>query len=238
MFHAIFSGDNFVFRALGKVFDMVVLSALWLALCLPVVTIGPATAALYYACVKCIRRGEQSPYKNFWDSFRANFKVGAAAGIGGVLGCILLWLGWLLLCSAAPGDTGGIVMRAAYGVALVLPLGTLCYLFPVLSRFTFGVGGLFAASFRLAVKHLPSTVILVLMMGEIANICLTYWFPFLLAPALGALLASLFLERIFKKYLQTAQPEVPETAAPRSYPSMGDPVPEEEETPQTPWYLK
>ncbi|MEG0765002.1 MAG: YesL family protein [Pseudoflavonifractor sp.] len=235
MFHSIFTGDNFVFKALSKAFDLVVLSALWLALCLPVVTAGPATAALYYSCVKCIRRGEPNPYANFFSCFRANFKVGAIGGMLAAMGGVLLWLIWLLLCSADPES--GTFLRAAYGVALLLPLGTLCYLFPLLSRFTFGVGGLFAAAFQLAVKHLPSTVILVLLTGEAANLCLTYWFPFLITPALTALLASLFFERIFKKYIKDSLPETTATPKTTNRPSIDDPAPEEEEQ-EIPWYLK
>ena len=51
MFQRIFNPNNLFFQGCSKIFDLVVLSALWLALCLPVVTIGPATAALYYTVV-------------------------------------------------------------------------------------------------------------------------------------------------------------------------------------------
>ena len=52
-----FSGENFFFRATGRILDLVVLSLLWLVCSLPMVTVGPATAALYYSCVKCLRYG-------------------------------------------------------------------------------------------------------------------------------------------------------------------------------------
>ena len=60
-----FSGSNPIFRFAGRVLDVIVLSALWLFCSLGVVTIGPATAALYYSCAKCLRRGEPGPTPAF-----------------------------------------------------------------------------------------------------------------------------------------------------------------------------
>ena len=42
---------------LTKFSHMIVLSALWVICSLPVITIGPATIALYYAAAKTIRCG-------------------------------------------------------------------------------------------------------------------------------------------------------------------------------------
>ena len=42
--------------------DIVGLSILWTFLCLPIVTAGPATAALYYTVVKCLRRRDSGAF--------------------------------------------------------------------------------------------------------------------------------------------------------------------------------
>lgn len=237
MLERIFDPNNIVFRACGKIFDMVVLSALFCALCLPVVTIGPAVTALYYTVVKCVRRGESATYKNFFRAFKENFKVGAVSGVLVLLACALLWAGWFLLRYADPGDTASLVMRTAYMVALVVPLGTAFYMGPVLSRFTLGVGGLFSTSLKLAVKHLPSTAVLVLLNLEAVQLSLVYLVPLYISPALTALLSSLFLERIFKKYTPAPEAAPAEPEAP-AHPNMDDLPVEELEGPETPWYLK
>lgn len=237
MFQRIFNPNNLFFQGCSKIFDLVVLSALWLALCLPVVTIGPATAALYYTVVKCIRRGEAEPYKNFFRSFRDNFKVGAVSGVIAAAVGVVLWLGWMMFNLANPEDAGAAFMRTVYTVVLVIPLGVAVYLFPALSRFTFGVGGLYAASFKLAFRHLPSTVIMVLLNVEMVNLSLKYMAPLFVTPALTALLTSLFLERIFKKYTpcqEAYQPEEPLSA----HPSMDDLPAEPDDGEGPPWYLK
>ena len=67
MFHSFFDSESPFFCLLGRVLDIVVLSVLWLICSLPIVTIGPASAALYYSCAKCLRYKEPHPYGSFWS---------------------------------------------------------------------------------------------------------------------------------------------------------------------------
>ena len=86
-------------------------------------------------------------------------------------------------------------------VALVLPLGVLCWLFPLLGRFEYGVRDLFRTAFQLALVHLPSTVVIVLLSAQAAVFCIRHWWPALFMPAVTMLLVSLFTERVFQKYV-------------------------------------
>ena len=52
---AIFNPENSIWRVTGKLVDLMLLSVFWLACSLPVVTLGPASAALYHTVVQCIR---------------------------------------------------------------------------------------------------------------------------------------------------------------------------------------
>ena len=79
MFQSLFNPDSTFFRFTGRVLDAVVLSVLFLLCCLPVVTIGPAASALYYSCVKYIRRGESGAYRGFFHAFRDNLRAGIPA---------------------------------------------------------------------------------------------------------------------------------------------------------------
>ena len=87
-------------------------------------------------------------------------------------------------------------------MAAVFLVGSMSYYFPVLSRFTFGVGGLISVSLRLAAAHLPTTMLLgVLSLGAIL-LCVNFVFPVLVVPAVGALLSSFLLERIFRPLME------------------------------------
>ena len=54
MFQSLFNPDSAFFRFTGRVLDAVVLSVLFLVCCLPVVTAGASTLALY--AVACGRK--------------------------------------------------------------------------------------------------------------------------------------------------------------------------------------
>ena len=47
--------DSPIMAGIGKVIDIIWLSTLWFICCLPIVTIGASTTALYYTSVKAIR---------------------------------------------------------------------------------------------------------------------------------------------------------------------------------------
>ena len=197
----LFNMDNPVFQTLSRIADLAVLSVICLLCCLPVVTIGPATAALYYTVVKCVRGRESGAFGYYLRSFRDNFKTGLkadlivlpAAALLLVLHHIVRWYGT---------RTGGVlyVLYVAQYFALMVPAGMLCWLFPLLGRFDYGVRGLFRTAFQLAIAHLPSTVVLVLLTAQSAVVCVNRWWPVVFLPSVGMLLASLFTERIFCKY--------------------------------------
>ena len=202
-----FSGHNMVFRFCERLFDLVLLSAAWAILCVFVITAGPATAALYAATVKCVRHHEPGALRNFFVSFKQNFRIGAMTGLA-VIACgfLLFFSRDVLRVMAQAGDTAGVVLYYAGCVFGVFLLGLSCWLFPVLSRFTVSTRGLFLTVVQLGVRHLPTTVIVALLVIEAAQFTLAYVYPIFIVPGLTALLVSLFYEQIFKKYM----PDVPE----------------------------
>ena len=55
-------------------FDILYVSVLWILACIPIVTIGAATTALYYTVNKVVRHTRGYVWKDFWGAFRSNFK--------------------------------------------------------------------------------------------------------------------------------------------------------------------
>jgi len=66
---------------MGKLFDTVALSIVYVLVCIPIVTIGPATSALYYSTVKSIRRDRSYPIKEFFKAFKRDFKQSFIVGL-------------------------------------------------------------------------------------------------------------------------------------------------------------
>lgn len=201
----VFSPDNLFFRIIARGVDLVGLSLCWAMLCLPVVTIGPATAALYCTVVKTFRQGESAAFSLFFRSFRDNLRQGVPVTLICLAVGIPLFYGYLIMLSAAAEDSVAAVMYMAYYVALVIPIGVLCYLLPLMGRFQFTTKDLFRSAFAMSIRHLPSTVIIVLLVVQLAGFTLRVWAGLFFTPVIAALLVSLFLERIFPKYLSTEE---------------------------------
>ena len=195
-----FNPEKGIWVWLSTLVDIVGLSIFWAVLCLPAVTIGPATAALYYTVVKCVRGRESGAFKYYLLSLRDNMKVGCAATLLCLLAGALLAGGYALMRANAASTSAAGVLFGAYYTALLLPAGVLCWLFPLLGRFDYRVKDLFRTAFQLTMVHLPSTVVVVLLTAQAVVLCAARWWPVVFLPSISTLLASLFTERVFQKY--------------------------------------
>jgi uncharacterized membrane protein YesL len=195
----LFNPDNIFFSTLGKVIDLIVISIIWFIMCIPIITIGPASTALYYTVVKVIRRERGYLIREFFHSFKENFKMGALASV------IILVIGIILFIDRRfalyYGGTLGFALLSVFNAMVGIIILTSLYLFPVLSRFKIGLKQLLKTSVFLALKHLPTTVLLAVILVAILIGIYFVNILFLIAPALYSLLSSFLLERVFKKYM-------------------------------------
>ncbi|HHU71297.1 MAG TPA: YesL family protein [Clostridiales bacterium] len=200
-----FNLENGFFTTLSKLTDIIILSVIWFFICIPIITIGPATTALYYTTVKAIRRERGYLFREFFKSFKQNFKRGAISGV--IMTIIALFLGFDILwawMNTSAIENGSILL----GIFIALSVMFICfsiYVFPILSRFEMTIKQLFKAALFMSVRHLPSTVV----MFAIIAICAIgiFFMPILIfiIPAGATLIISLLMERIFKKYMPESQ---------------------------------
>ena len=208
-----FNPEKGIWAFLSWMVDIFGLSLLWAALCMPVVTIGPATAALYYTVVKCVRKQENGAFGVYLRSFRSNLKTGLKATLIALPPAVILVV--VHLVSRWYGiRAGGLlyVMYVAQYFVLFIPAGVLCWLFPLLGRFEYRVRDLFRTAFQLTLAHLPSTVAVVVLTAQVAAFCAAFWWPVLFMPAVVTLLDSLFTERVFREYAPELEGKGPEDA--------------------------
>lgn len=153
----LFSPDSKFMRAMSLLGDLVVLNLVFLVCCLPVVTIGPAVAALDASAFRIIRGEEGRPVKAFFQALRQNLR----RGIG-------LWLVLLLAGAAVALDiwlfaafTGPLrLLLVPFGILLALALFTAGYAFPLLSQFDNTVKGTLKNALFLSVGYLPRTIVI------------------------------------------------------------------------------
>mgnify|MGYP002554189598 CR=1 FL=1 len=95
MFSEIFNYDNRFWRFMGKLWDALVLNILWVVCCIPLVTVGAATTAVYYVALKLARDEEGYVISSFFKSFKENFRQATALWL--VLAAVVLMLVPMLL---------------------------------------------------------------------------------------------------------------------------------------------
>ena len=202
--------NNPLFRTLARFMDVVGLSLIWFFLCLPVVTIGPASAALYRTIVAMMYEGSDDHFRRYFRSFRQNLKVGIPACIVAVVLGAVLYLGFQIMYAYRMSETGNHLVFAAYAVTMLFPLGTACYLFPLLGRFTFTVKGLYMTALQLALAHLPTTVAVVAVTGAAMVAMVVYPWALFFAPFLMSVIVASVLERVFRKHIPENKQETTE----------------------------
>ncbi len=197
----LFNPENAFFTFMGKLCDMIMISLLYVILCIPLVTIGPATAALYYTMVKVIRRERGYVSRAFFHSLKENFKVGLIASIFMVAYVAVMIVDYQYAAYLKEiGDSMGNVFTIAFNAILIIALFIFVWIYPVLSRFKVGVKQLFKNALLIAIRHFPSSILLIAIF--LAFALGTYFFPpiLMISPALCALLSSFLIERVLKKY--------------------------------------
>lgn len=199
-----FNVDNGFFAFLSKACDIIFLSLIWIIVCIPIITIGPANTALYYATVKVIRRERGYLFREFFRSFRLNFKRGAIVGIA-LTAIFAILIFDLLTARAAVSGNMNSVFLGIYLVLLIFATSFGIYVFPVLSRFDLSVKQLVKTSMFMSMKHLPFTVLMLIV--TVAAIAGVIFMPLLILvlPATAVYINSLLMERIFKKYMPTTE---------------------------------
>ena len=196
-----FNFDNKLFVALGKVVDCAILSVLWLVCCLPVITIGVSSTALYYTVHKSIRGNRGYTTKNFFHAFKDNFKPATLSWIVALAVQIILamdaYITWQVL------QTGNNMGAFFYFFLILIAfwIGCVIYTFAYIARFENTVKITLKNAILMELRHLPWSLLIIILL--LLAIFLTWLIPILvfLMPACIVLIFDLILERIFRMYM-------------------------------------
>ncbi len=191
-----------ILEVLSGLIDLIVAGLLWILCSLPVVTLGAASSALYYAVVKCVRHNRGSLAATFFQGFRDNFRPAT-----------LIWLLMLLYSLVGLADAYAIRLMG-FGPGSILYTLSFCFFLPpvflfpwvfaFLTRFQNTVAGTLKYCGWLALRNIGRTFGLVLLYAGTGLIC--WLIPFLipLLPAAICLTASLLIEPVFRILQQDA----------------------------------
>ena len=146
------------FRILGTRFwSMIVLNLIYFVFCIPIVTIGPATAGMVKVLRNWSRREHAFIWGDFWETFKTNFKQSFVVGIINLLvWVVLLYDLWFFYANGA-----GALYICLIAITMAVWLFMNYYMFTML------------ITFRLTLKQLFKNAFIFAWAGIIRNIGIT-----------------------------------------------------------------
>lgn len=200
------NADGPLVGLLDKIGQLILLGVCWIIGSIPIVTLGTASTALYYAVMKSVRRGQGYSLGEFWKSYKANLGRGVLAFLpmllmAGIL-CFNLWT----LYNAENSSQNGTLMLASI-LCLVLICFMWVYLWPVLSRFSMGVGDAWKLAFVMALRFIPYS--LAITAGTALLVAAQIWIlpvpAILLIPGPWCFVTTFMMEKALRKYMPAKQ---------------------------------
>ena len=157
----IFNIDSPFMRLLSDISDLIVLNLLWLLCCLPVITIGASTSAMYYVAFRFVQHKGGSIRQEFLRAFRQNFKSATILTIIAILfiaveGTVF----YLLYFLKIPGRS--VLLGIQIVQVLLLSLSSV-YWFPQVAKFENTTKQYIINSFILMLRNLLKTFLILLL---------------------------------------------------------------------------
>lgn len=194
-----FNYDNPVWRVVGHIADMFLLSIFWYLCCIPVFTIGSGSTAMYYVTLKLTSNQEGYTCSSFFRSFKDNFKQATLIW----LGCLVvgLILGIDFYWSLISGNSLAAAMLPAFVIISVLYCMWVSLMFPLLARCDNNTKTLVSMCFAMTIRNFLPVLTTVIVTAAVFLFGVFLFWPILLvAPGLAAYLNSFVFNRILEKY--------------------------------------
>lgn len=200
----IFSYESKISQLLIKLSYSCWLNILWCICSIPVFTMGAATTALYDVSLKIIRGEETSLTRQFFKSFRSNFKQAT------VIWLILLAVGGLMagdgyiLWHLRASTTGPVaimwtLLLAILIVAAIAYVIVLLYVFPLVASVSNTNRAMLKNSFLIGIRYLFCTIMLFAFHFAMFYVAVALFTPILIfGQGLVALLCSWLLNSVIR----------------------------------------
>ena len=156
----LFDLESPLFSGLNKMADLIYLNLLTLVCCIPVITIGASMTALNYVVLKMVRNEDSHLTRQFFKSFKQNFKQAT-----------IIWLIILLAIIVLAGDfyiftysgvTFPLWLKVAFLAVAIVGLIGIMHVFPVLARFDNTTKNIFKNSLFMGILSFPKTVLMII----------------------------------------------------------------------------
>lgn len=211
---SLFNLDSPVMQFLTGLADLMILNLLYLIFCIPIVTIGAATTALYRVMLNHEKDETANPARQFWRAFRANLKPAITLFLIMLIpmACIIYYV--VFIVAAAYSGSKALLIICCVAVLLIMMLWS--FLWPMQAQFENSIGNTIKNAMLLSIGHFPIAALMsvinllpLLMLSFLPDVFLRISMLWLLFGfALIAKINTKLILKVFKPFLQAADTEV------------------------------
>ncbi|MBS4200484.1 DUF624 domain-containing protein [Bacillus sp. FJAT-49732] len=150
-----------IYIVLEKISNLFILNVLWIVSCLPIVTVFPATAAMFSVIRQWKLRDETTVIKPFIRSFKLNFKQSLVIGLLWIPFAFLLYIDYFYVIQAAT-QWRTFLLVPLFLIGLVF-LFMSTFLFPVMTHYQLRLRDVLKNSFIVSLVYFPTTLLIIIL---------------------------------------------------------------------------
>lgn len=192
--------ESFLMRWFNHFGEFFALSLLWLLCCVPVLTIVPASVALYDTVAHCLHGKDDHPYRRFFRTLKSELLPGLGLSVLWGVAFALLIGGYQITTMAGSGTLAA-AYSMLYAGTLLIPIAMFLWVIPIQSRFRYRFLELHRTALSYTVIHLPTTAGLLITAILTAVLLVAVPVLFLLLPAICATVQAWLIEKVFIQYM-------------------------------------
>lgn len=183
------------YRFLEVATNLLILNLLWLICCIPVITIFPATAAMFGVMREWHRQSDTAIVQPFFRQFKINFGQSLLLELVWAAVAALLVLDYLIVSNA--GDPIKFVLYLVLALFGLIYLLASVFLFPVLVTYKESWLGIIKNSLLIAISQLGITVLCIIIWALTLALILYYPISITLAGGVSTLALYTLCRRAF-----------------------------------------
>ncbi|TCD54193.1 DUF624 domain-containing protein [Alloscardovia theropitheci] len=204
-----FNQNNWFYKLMGLLFDLVILNVITLVVSIPLFTAGSALTALHYCLWRMVRNEEGSILKMYFTVFRENFKQVTPVWLV-VLVCALIgaadvyFIAHIQQLAPGLGNSGRMVLIVAFSIMAVVITALVQWYTVLVSRYKNSNAIHLKNAALASLGFFPRTLtMLILVLGTAIGCVIFYGYavPFvlILGISLPQYCCALVYEPVFKK---------------------------------------
>ena len=205
--NTLFNYNNPIMNGISKIANCIFLCMIWLLCCIPVITAGASTCAMYVTVEKNIKNSRGYTSSTFFSEFRKNFRQATFVWILFLLAELIFYNDYRILRSVS----GSLLVGNTYPLFLFF-MGTsvvyLCWVLAEISYWSNGTKNILKNALFLMIRHFPTTVFITLLL--IFGVVVVYILPVsvFLMPVVIMWLISAPIDKIFESYKKNNEKEL------------------------------